>query len=358
MSSLSSVVIQALLTSALERGCSDIYFAPGNHPILRRDGRLEPMGDQMVINPEAMDDLLVFFLSSVEVDKFKAEKQITVAYTFGTRARFRVHADYQKGYPVLELRYIPLQVPPPPRLGIPEHVVELTTAHQGLIILAGPLSSGRTTTLASLLDQVNHRTARHIVTIEDPVEFLLNNDRAVVDQRSLGHDVATLDQAFKDLRREDVEVVGIDVALDPNNWLQILNLAGAGALVIAVVEAESTVRALEYITSNWPGAEQENLRNLLADNLIGAFTHRLLPRLGGGRILLGEVLLASEAVRSLIREGKNAQLQSVLSTSRGEGMVSLEYSLAAAVTGGQITADEAKEEAVDQETMRLLLRSR
>ncbi len=358
MSAADTAALSRILTSVIERQASDVHLTAGNQPMLRRDGRLEAMKDEPVVSVEFLQELTHLFLSEPAQAVFAAQKHVAVGYALGTRARFRVHVSYQKGYPAFDLRYIPLQVPPATTLGLPKRLVELAAAREGLVLITGPLGSGRTTTLASLLDQVNHTAARHIVTLESPVEYVLQSDRALVEQRAVGDDVATAAEAIADLRHEDVDVVAVDVPLPLSVWPDLLKLAAAGTLVLVVLEADATVRALEYLTSPWPGLEPQTMQLLLAETLLGVTSQRLLPRLGGGRLLATELLLATQPVKSLLHEGRVHQIQSILETSREEGMVALERAMATLVQRGDVMREEALAQAVHRETLESLLKSK
>lgn len=356
MSATESAIITKVLTAAIERQVSDVHLSAGSQAVIRRDGKLEVVADSPVMNPDFLAELISFFLPEDKRAILEQQKAVTVGFSLGNRARFRVHVTYQKGYPEFDLRYIPMQVPSVTTLGLPRRLVELTASRQGIIILTGPLGSGRTTTLASLVDAINHREARHIVTLEDPVEYLLVNDKSLIEQRDIGDDVPTLPEALQALRSEDVDVVALGATLPPSAWPEVVNFANSGSLVLAIVDADSTVRALEYLTAAWPGVESEALRQGLSETFLGACAQRLVPRLGGGRVLVTELLLGTQPVLSLVRDGKVAQLQSVLETSREEGMVSLERALANVVKTGEVMREEALVSAANRDALESLLR--
>lgn len=356
MSTTDSAIITRILTTAIERQASDVHLSAGNQPVVRRDGKLVTLTDEAVLSAEFLQELVGFFLVEEKQALLAQQKSVTVGYNLGTRARFRVHVGYQKGYPAFDLRYVPLRVPTPTSLGLPTQLVDLTNTREGLIVISGPLGSGRTTTLTSLVDALNHREAKHIVMVEDPVEYVLANDKALIQQRDIGDDVPNLAEAMESLRREDADVVAVDVPLPLSAWSELLTLAGAGTLVLAVVEADSTVHALEYLTATRPGVDSQTVENQLAEVLLGVTSQRLLPKLGGGRVLVSELLLGTLPVKSLLREGKVLQLQSVLDTSREEGMVSLERGLANRVKTGEVMREEALAQAVQRDMLESLLR--
>jgi twitching motility protein PilT len=326
--------------------------------MLRHDGKLEPMKDEQVMSVEFLQELTRLFLPEAAQAVFATQKHVAVAYALGSRARFRVHVSLQKGYPTFDLRYIPLQVPAAATLGIPKHLIELSAAREGLVLITGPRGSGRTTTVAALIDHINHSASKHIVTLEGPVEYQIANDRALIEQRAIGEDVVSLSEALADLRQEDVDVVAIDVPLPPSAWPDLAKLAGAGTLVLVVVEADSAVRALEYLTSPWPGVQPQVMQLLLAETLLGVTCQRLLPKLGGGRVLASELLLGTQPVKSLIHEGRVHQVQSTLETSREEGMVVLERVMAALVRQGDVVREEALAQAVHPEALESLLKAK
>lgn len=356
MATTDSLTITRILTAAAERQASDIHLAVGNQPVLRRNGKLESITEEQVLTPEVLLEFVEFFLPQDKQALYAQQRHVTVGYNLGNRARFRVHGSFQKGYPTFDLRYIPLQVPPVTNLGLPKRFTDFIGMEEGLVLISGTLGSGRTTTMAALLDAINHTQGRHIVTLEDPIEYLFVNDKSIIDQRDIGDDVPNVTDAIQDLRHEDVDVLGVDVPVPPSAWPELLRLAQAGALVFVVMKADATVHALEYLASSWPGVEAESVRALLASSLLVASCQRLLPRVGGSRVPAVELLLGTPAVKSLIREGKVVQLQSVLETSRADGMIALERSLANLVKTNEVLAEEALAQAVNREALESMLK--
>jgi len=356
MSTTDNLTITRILTEVAARQASDVHFSVGSQPIIRHDGKLEPLAEELAVTPEFMQELVGFFIDEAGQTTLAQQKNLTLSYALDNRARFRVHLSYQKGYPAVDLRLISVQIPEAATLGLPKRIIDLTDEREGLIVISGPAGSGRTTTLISLLDYINHQSARHIVTFEDPVEYLINNDRSFVQQKSLGADVPNISAGLENLRSEDVDVLGISVPLAMADWQQVLTLARAGTLVLVIIEADSAVRALESMVASWPGETAEGLKIMLGETFLGSVSQRLVARLGGGRVLVTECLLGIPPVRSLIKEGKVVQLQNVLQLSRGEGMVSLEQSLAQLVNNGEILPEEAKKQAVSQEALASILR--
>lgn len=356
MATTDTLAITRILTAAAERQASDVHLSVGNQPVLRRGGKLETLMEEQVLTPDLMLEFIQLLLPPDKQALLAQQRHVTLGYSLGTRARFRVHVSFQKGYPSFDLRYIPLQVPPLASLGLPKHLTDFTNYREGLVLISGTAGSGRTTTLAALLDAINHVEARHIVTLEDPIEYLFVNDKSLIDQRDVGDDVPNVAEAIANLRHEDVDVVGVDVPLPPSTWLALLRLAQAGILVVAVMEADSAVRALERLATAWPGVEPEEVHALLAESLRVVSCQRLLPRLGGGRVPAVELLLGTPAASSILRDGKVTQLQTVLETSRAEGMVSLERSLANLVKTNEVVAEEALAQAVNREALQSMLK--
>ncbi len=359
MSTTDNLTIARILTAAAERQVSDIHLMAANQPVVRKDGKLETLTQEPVLSPDLLQQAIDFLLPSDKKNLLLQQRTITVSYALGNKARFRVHVDFQKNLPSFDLRYISPQAYPCEQLGVPKRLVEYITAREGLLIIAGPRGSGRTTTMSSLLDRINHQTARHLVTLEDPIEYLLVNDKSLIKQRDIGDDVLTFAQALDDVRNEDADVLAIDVPIPPSAWPQVLNLAGSGTLVMVVVEADSTIQALEHIAGNiLPNIDAKNFRMELADIFLAAACQRLVPRVGGGRLLVSELLISTEPVQALIRDNKILQLRTVLETSRGEGMISLERSLADLVRTGEVKTDEAIQQAADPSALQSMLRMR
>lgn len=359
MSTADNLTISRILTLGAERQASDIHLSAGNQPVLRRAGKLEILTSEAVLTPEILQQIVSTLVTTDKQQLLVKQKSVTTAYSFGNRARYRVHVDFQKDVPAVDLRYIPLIVPKPDQLGIAKKLLELTDKNEGLIIVSGTLGSGRTTTVASLLDNINHREGKHLLTIEDPIEYLLVNDKSLIKQRDLGDDSPSLQQALDDVKMEDIDVIAVDVPVPPSVWPMLVNLAGAGILVMVIVEADSTIKALEALDMNMvPTLDKDGFRNLLAEVFLGAACQRLLPRVGGGLVLVSEILIGTQPVKSLLRDSKILQLQSVLETSRDEGMISLERSLADLVKTGEVVTQEAVAQASRPEAIKSMLKVR
>ncbi len=357
MGTVDNITINRILTQAAERGASDVHLTAGSQPILRINGELLTLTEEAVITPDIINQVVEFFLPPVKKTLLETNKSVTIGYNFGNRVRFRLHIDIQKSAPAIDMRVIPLIVPSASKLNLPKQLIEVTTKKKGLIIISGPLNSGRSTTLAALLDQINHTKARHIVTIEDPIGFQLIGDKALIKQRDLGDDVPSLEVALDDVSSEDVEVLAIDVPVPPTVWPKILRLSASGTLVFVTIAAENTVTALEYLVNTVSAhTDSKTFTDLLAETLLLVTCQRLLSRLGGGRILVSELLISSPAVVSLLREGRVAGVQNVLDTSRAEGMVSLERALAELVKIGEIQAEQAVAQAANPESLKSMLR--
>ncbi len=359
MGTADNIVINRILTQAAERGSSDVHLTVGSQPVFRINGELVSQTAEAVMTPEIMNQIVDFFLSPEKKTLLDSNKSVTVGYNFGNRVRFRLHIDIQKGQPAIDMRVIPLVVPSVTKLNLSKKIVEATTRKKGLIIISGPFNSGRSTTMAALIDNINHTKPRHIVTIEDPINFLLSSDKALIKQRDLGDDVPSLEIALDDVASEDVEVLAIDVTVPASLWMKVLKLASSGTLVIVTMAAENTVSALEYLVNSASAhTDTKTFTNMLAEVLLVASCQRLVPRLGGGRLIVSELLFTSSAVESLLREGKVSAIQNVLDTSRAEGMVSLERALADLVKIGEVQPENALAQASNQESLKSMLRLR
>ncbi len=356
MSTTDSLTINRLLTEAAERQVSDLHFTVGANPAARRDGKLETLNAEPPVTEEFMKGLVEFFIPENKRARFASAQTLTLTYNFGTRARFRVHGSYQKGYPALDLHYVPWQAPDVTTMGLPKILLNSIKEKEGLILLSGLQGSGRSATLAALLDNINHTQAKHIVTIEDPVEYLLTNDKSFIKQKDVGDDIPSVEDALGGLKDEDVDVLAIDVPLNMAAWREIFTRARSGTLVFVAMEADTSVRALESLILSWPGAEADSLKQLLSETLLIATSQRLVPRVGGGKVMVVECLLGNTPVKSLIRDGKILQLQNVLELSREDGMVSLEKRLSDLVKTGEITQEDAVAHAVNKEVIGSMLR--
>ncbi|MGW5398758.1 type IV pilus twitching motility protein PilT [Streptomyces sp. NPDC003952] len=340
MSGPSSAVIDHLLGELWERGGSDLLLTAGSAPFLRVDGALRPVDGAALTEPEA-DHLVTGVLGKELTERFRQEKQVDFAFSWGEKARLRGNAFVQRGASALALRIIPYEVPSYEQLGLPPVVVGWADMPRGFVLVTGPTGSGKSTTLAALLDHVNTHRSVHILTIEDPIEYLHQHKRSAVSQREVGTDTDSFPSALRSALREDPDVLLLGEMRDPESISAALTIAETGHLVFATLHTNDTSQTMDRIVDAFPAEQQPQIRLQLAQTLVGILNQTLIPRIGGGRVPAFEVLVGTSAIRNLIREGKTRQIRNVIATGRRDGMQTLETGINALVAAGTITYEEA-----------------
>ncbi|MFH0853739.1 MAG: PilT/PilU family type 4a pilus ATPase [bacterium] len=356
MPSADSITIQKILATAAEYGASDIHLIPGNPPILRVDGKLAPLESEAMITPDVMEALEELMLNPDQQNELAKNKELITATSLENHSRFKVSFFYQKGLLSASLRMIPLQLRNLKELGLPAIVEKFADLSKGLVLITGPFGSGRTATLAALISEINRRRAVHIITIEQPIEHIFVNEKSIIEQREVGRDTNSYEQALTTASREDVDVIMVSEMDSAAVVRSIMTVTETNRLVLSTMNTDSVMKTIEKIIDSYPVEEEEQVRRSIAENLQGIVSQRLLPRVGGGRIIVAEIMIPNDAVRSVIREGQIFQLNSILQTSREEGMISLDRYLAELVRTGEILMDDAMVHAVDRRHVSVMLR--
>ena len=342
---ITSIFIDRIINEAIRRGATNIHLSAGSVPALRINGSLEYIEKESAMTADLLDKAVKFFLDEKAEEELKKQREFSLVKSFNNSARFRVNIFFQKNLPSLSLSYIPSVVPHLADLGLPREFFDTTLKRHGLLIVAGPNDSGKSSTSSSVLEEINHTQKKYIVTLENPIEYNLINRQSVIEQRQVGRDIENFKTGLENCLSEDVDVVYLsDLRGELSSALPLIfDLAAGNALVIMEMRAENTVQALEKII-NAAGDKnsREAFRYALADILLGVLSQRLLPKRGGGMALAAEVFWANPAARSLIREGKILQLDGIIQTSKSEGMISLEKSLEKLVSAGVISQEEAE----------------
>jgi twitching motility protein PilT len=333
--------MKALLRLVLERGASDLHLTVGRPPILRIAGRLEPLP----LTELSSGDMRLLLFSVLNVRQrsiYELEREIDFALSLEDGRRFRINAYYQKGHMAAALRAIPAHVPDPDALCLPQAVRELSRRPQGLLLVVGPTGSGKTTTLACLVDQINRSRACRILTVEDPIEYLHESALATVDQREVYADTESFSAALKFVLRQDPDVIMVGEMRDLETIAAALTAAETGHLVLGTLHTNDAISSIDRIVDVFPPHQQSQIRSQLAAALLAVVSQRLLPRKGAdGRVPVFEVMVANPAIRNLIRESKMHQALGSMETSRTEGMVTMDYALKQLVEQGQIEVEEA-----------------
>jgi twitching motility protein PilT len=335
------MTIEQALDRLLEVGGSDLLISCGSPPRLRRDGRLEAL-DGVLLTPAAIEPMVRGLLDESQWQELQARRNVDFAFTWRERVRIRGNAYFQRGALAAAFRLLPLRIPTFEELGVPESVYKLIDRHQGLILVTGPTGSGKSTTLAAMIDYVNRNRPCHIVTVEDPIEYVHRHQAALVDQRQVGIDTPSFVEALRAVFREDPDVVLIGEMRDLETMASALSIAETGHLVLATVHTNDASQAVDRILDAFPTGQVQQARVQLAACLAGVIYQQLLPAVGGGRVAAFEILIATSAVRSLVKEGKTNQIRNVMQTSLREGSQTLERSLSELLHSGVVTERDAR----------------
>ncbi|MDP3727112.1 MAG: PilT/PilU family type 4a pilus ATPase, partial [bacterium] len=273
--------------------------------------------------------------------RFLAEWELDLSYAYRDLSRFRVNVFFQKGFMGAALRLIPTVIRTFEELNLPPILAEFCARPQGFFLAVGPTGHGKTTTLAAMIDYVNHTRTDHVITVEDPIEYLFTSDRAIIDQREIGMDTESFHRALKSMFREDVDIAMIGEMRDPETMATAVTAAETGHLILSSLHTNNAAQTIDRIIDSFAAYQQAQIRAQLASTLIGIVSQRLIPRVSGGLIPAVEVLVTNPAVRNLIREGKTHEIDLVIETSSEQGMISLNRSLVDLVRRGEITLEQA-----------------
>ncbi|MBI1961432.1 MAG: Flp pilus assembly complex ATPase component TadA [Parcubacteria group bacterium] len=329
------------------RKATDLHLSVGTVPALRVDGAIAPLLEEGVITAERIERIAEQLLGAPELSELRQKKQLVVSKTLKKSMRFRIHFFYSRGFLGISMRHVPDASAPLASLPHASLLAPLVSATQGLFIISGPFDSGRTSTVRSLLSEINASRPCYVVTLEAPIEYLLPSDQSVVAQREVGRDVESFAAGVAALAEEDVDVVVLSAIPDKAALAGALELATSGRLVVAVMEGNHTVAVLERLRDLSGEEDRVRILHELGDALIGITTQLLLPKIGGGRILVASAMAATHPIKSLVREGKFEQIPNIMQTSREQGMVTMDKALSEAVRTGAVSLATAKEYAVD-----------
>ena len=327
----------------LGQGASDLLLSCGSPPRMRKDGHIEVIEPQAAaLVPADTERLIREILQPAEWKFLQKRRQVDFSFTWRNQARIRGNAFYQRDSLAAALRLLPLEIPSFELLGMPEAVHRLLERPQGLILVTGPTGSGKSTTQAAILDHINKTRPYHIITFEDPIEYIHRHQLSIVDQRQVGSDTPSFAEGLRSAFREDPDVVLVGEMRDLDTMSTALTMAETGHLVLATLHTNDAPQAINRIVDSFTGADQQQIRVQLAGCLAGVIYQQLVRAVGGGRVAAFEVLIANTAVRSMIKEGKVEQIRSVLQTSLREGSQTLERSLNQLLRAGMITERDAR----------------
>jgi twitching motility protein PilT len=349
------ILLEDLLRFATEQGASDIHLTVGLPPILRIHKELVFLEEDN-LTPEDTAEMIFSIMTDKQRESFKERLEYDFSYGLPGVARFRVNAFYQRGSIAAAFRRIPFEIPPLDSLGVPEVAHQIINEERGFILVTGPTGHGKSTTLAAMIDEINANKSLHILTIEDPIEYLFHHKRSVIAQRELGSDTLSFPNALRSALREDPDVILVGEMRDYETIATALTAAETGHLVFATLHTNSASQSVDRIIDVFPPHQQEQVKTQLSAVLLAIFSQQLLPRAdGSGLVLATEVLIATPAVRNLIREGKSFQIPSIIQTNASIGMQTMEASLKNLVNKGLITYEQGLQYAFNKENFMHLM---
>ncbi len=350
--------VTQLLEQVLKLNASDLHLSIGQAPVVRINTKLQQLSDYEPLSLEDMDFFLSQILEREQIDILDVNKELDFSVALGTKARFRVNAFYQRGYISVAMRLISMKIPSLKDLNLPPIVEKFCDMKQGLVLVVGPTGHGKSTTIAAMIDHINSTRAEHIVTVEDPIEYTFMNKKSIIDQREMFIDSHSWDVALKSVLRQDPNVVMIGEMRDEETMSATLEISETGHLVFGTLHTNSAAQSVERIISSFPEAKQNQIRVQLSQVLEVIVSQRLIPSTSGGIVPALEIMLATDAVRNLIREGKTHLLDNAIQTAANQGMVTLERNLATLVDAGTIDVSDAMKYTMRPEELRRLLKAK
>ncbi len=348
--------IEVLLEEVVKKKASDLHLQVGLPPIIRVDGTLMPVAGADVLSDEAVETLIFAILDEDQKQILLKDKEFDFSFAFGDLGRFRVNAFHERGNLAAALRLITNEIMTIEQLGLPPIVNKFADYPRGLVLVTGPTGSGKSTTLAAMIHKINTERAEHIITIEDPIEYTHRSKKSVIVQREVHYDTYSFSAALRSALREDPDVVLIGEMRDLETIASAITIAETGHLEFATLHTNSASQSIDRMIDVFPPHQQPQIRSQLSNILMSIVSQRLIPQIGGGRIAAAEILVATPAVRNIIREGKTHQLEAVIQTGTEFGMQSMDKTLVNLIHNGTISYDDARMVAVDQDELDRLMR--
>lgn len=356
MATAAAPKIELLLEEVIKKRASDLHLQVGLPPMLRIDGALAPSTGAPVLTEEMVETLVFAILDDDQKQILLKDKDFDFSFAFGDLGRFRVNAFHERGNLAAALRLIPNEILTIEQLGLPPIINKLAEYPRGLVLVTGPTGSGKSTTLAGMISKINNERSEHIITIEDPIEYTHRSRKSVIVQREVHYDTYSFSSALRSALREDPDVVLIGEMRDLETIASAITIAETGHLVLATLHTNSAAQSIDRMIDVFPPHQQPQIRSQLANILQAIVCQRLIPAIGGGRVAAAEILVATSAVRNIIREGKTHQLEAVIQTGAEYGMQSMDRTLVNLIHAGTITYDEARNFAVDLDELDRLMR--
>lgn len=348
--------IENYLEVVVKQDASDLHLQVGLPPQIRVDGALKAIDDTPVLQPADLEQLVYSLLDDEQKEVLIKDKEVDFSFSFGQYGRFRVNAFHERGNLAAALRLIPTKIRTLEDLGMPKVVSTFADLPRGLVLVTGPTGSGKSTTLAAILDRINSEKSVHIITIEDPIEYAHNSKKSIVVQREIHYDTYSFAAALRSSLRQDPDVVLIGEMRDLETISAAITIAETGHLVLATLHTNSAAQSIDRMIDVFPPHQQQQIRVQLAGMLQAICAQRLVPTIGGGRIAAAEIMIATPAIRNIIREGKTHQLDAAIQTGAEYGMQTMDRQLVNLIHEGKITYEEAKNFAVDVSELDRLMR--
>ena len=334
--------LDQLLLATAENGATDLHISPGHFPIMRVDSRLIQIAGTQILDPETVNGVVLELVGPEKQDRFLAEKELDFAYGYAGKYRFRVNTYHTRGGVAAALRLIPNEIRTIEELNLPPIVKIFSRLSQGFVLVVGPNGHGKSTTLASIVDLINKERAEKIVTIEDPIEYIFTPNKSIIDQREIYQDTFSFHKAIRSTFRQNVNVILVGEMRDYETMSAAVTVAETGHLVLASLHTNSASQTIERIIDSFPPNQQAQVRNQLANTISGVISQRLIQRVRGGLIPAVEVMIATTAVRTLIRDNRPRQLDLVIETGQDVGMIPLDRSLVDLVRRKEISIERAE----------------
>ena len=343
-----------LLDTVEQENASDLHISSGRPPTLRIDGRLVALVKEDVLGPQDTEGLVFALLSPEQKERFIEERELDISYTNRDKTRFRVNVYFESGDASAALRLIPNKIRTIEELEMPQVLHRFTAPSQGFFLSVGPSGHGKSTTLAALVDEINHTRSEHIITIEDPIEYIFTQDRCIIDQREVGKDTKSFSSALRSAFRQDPDIIMVGEMRDAETIATAITAAETGHLVYATLHTNNAAQTIDRIIDSFPAGQQHQVRSQLALTLLGVVSKRLVPKIDGGIVPVCEVMITNSAVRNLIRENKVHELDFVIETGADQGMISLNRSLANFVKQGVVSIETAEMYSLNSKELRVL----
>ncbi|HJT16342.1 MAG TPA: type IV pilus twitching motility protein PilT [Thermoanaerobaculia bacterium] len=346
--------IDRFLKLMTDRGASDFHMTVGRPPMLRASGSIEPIRYRMLTESD-WNDLVQPITPARLWEEFTKSGDVDFSYEIPSLARFRVNLFRQQRGAGAVFRVIPTKIMTVEQLGLPDQVRRIASIRSGLVLVTGPTGSGKSTTLAAIIDLINDTRSLHLITIEDPIEFVHPNKKCLIHQREIGQHAKSFAEALKAAGREDPDIVLVGEMRDLETIAMALSAAERGTLVFGTLHTNNAAKTMDRIISVFPAAEQEGIRNVLGETIRAVVAQQLLPKVGGGRVAALEILFASPAIGNMVREGKTGQITSAIQTGIRDGMIDMDSSIKKLFEAGKVSAEAAYEKAIDKEQFKDLL---